>query len=54
MSFGGEDLFNVFEGNGTEATKRKNDENPVIVDEKRQKQEDEGKALLLYDIDSKR
>ena len=43
MSFGGEDLFGVFEGNGTEATKRKNEDTPMIVEEKRQKHEDDGR-----------
>jgi len=48
MSFGGDDLFNVFESsnqtNGFEAQKRKaNEEQPVIIEEKKSKQEDDGK-----------
>ena len=48
MSFGGDDLFNVFESsnqtNGFEAQKRKaNEEQPVIIEEKKSKQDDDGK-----------
>jgi len=52
MSFGGDDLFNVFESsnqtNGFEAQKRKaNEEQPVIIEEKKSKQEDDEDELEL-------
>ena len=46
MSFGGDDLFNVFESsnqtNGFQKRKAK-EEQPVIIEEKKSKQEDDGK-----------